>query len=55
MLGLILAVVVYPANIQDRAGARLVLERAHRRFPQLSKIWGRPMLCRTVSPSMDSL
>lgn len=39
VLGLILAVVVHPANIQDRDGARLVLERARGMFPRLKKIW----------------
>lgn len=39
VLGLILAVVVHPANIQDRDGARLVLERARGVFPRLKKIW----------------
>ena len=38
-LGLILAVVVHPANIQDRDGARLVLERVGRLLPRLKKIW----------------
>mgnify|MGYP005864290653 CR=1 FL=1 len=39
VLGLILAVVVHPANLQDRDGARLVFERARGRFPRLKKIW----------------
>jgi len=39
VLGLILAVVVHPANIQDRDGVRLVLERARGVFPRLKKIW----------------
>ena len=38
-LGLILAVVVDPANIQDRDGARLVLERVGGMLPRLKKIW----------------
>jgi putative transposase len=39
-LGLIQRVVVHPANIQDRDGARLVLEEAVRDgLPRLRKIW----------------
>jgi len=38
-LGLVLAVVVYAANIQDRTGAKLVLARMQGRFPRLRKIW----------------
>jgi putative transposase len=36
---LILAIVVHPANIQDRDGAKLVLENLEKRFPRLKKIW----------------
>ena len=32
-LGLLLSVVVHPADVQDRDGARLVLAQARRRFP----------------------
>jgi putative transposase len=39
VLGLILAVVVHPANIQDRDGAKLVLEKVRRRLPRLQLIW----------------
>lgn len=38
-LGLILAVVVHPANIQDRDGAKLVLEKLLGLFPRLHLIW----------------
>lgn len=38
-LGLVLAVVVHAANIQDRVGAKLVLARLMGRFPRLRKIW----------------
>jgi len=38
-LGLVLAVVVHAANVQDRDGARLVLERVRARFPRLKLIW----------------
>ncbi len=38
-LGLILAVVVHPANIQDRDGAKLVFEKIRGKFPRLSLVW----------------
>lgn len=38
-LGLILAVVVHAGDIQDRQGARLVLERIRGCFPRLRLIW----------------
>ena len=38
-LGLLLAVVVHAANIQDRQGGKLVLERLQGRFPNLFRIW----------------
>jgi putative transposase len=38
-LGLILAVVVHPANIQDRDGAKLVFEKVRGKFPRLSLVW----------------
>jgi putative transposase len=38
-LGLLLTVVVHPANIQDRDGAKLVLEKTRGRFPRLKLIW----------------
>jgi putative transposase len=38
-VGLILAVVVHAADLQDRAGAKLVLERLLGRFPRLKLIW----------------
>jgi putative transposase len=38
-LGLLLVVVVHAAGIQDRDGARLVLEQAKSRFPTLQLIW----------------
>ncbi len=37
--GLVRAVVVHAANIQDGAGAKLVLARMPGRFPRLRKIW----------------
>jgi putative transposase len=37
-LGLILSVVVHPADVQDRDGARLVLEPLRRRFRRLRLI-----------------
>lgn len=39
VLGLILAVVVHSAGIQDRDGAKLILERIRGSFPRLQLIW----------------
>ena len=38
-LGLLLAVAVHAADLQDRDGARLVLVRLGDRFPRLQVIW----------------
>jgi putative transposase len=38
-MGLLLVVVVHAASIQDRDGAKLVLEKAYPRFPSLKRIW----------------
>jgi putative transposase len=38
-LGLVIAVVVHAANIQDRDGAKLVLRKLVGRFSRLSLIW----------------
>jgi putative transposase len=38
-LGLILIVVVHPANIQDRDGGRLVLDKLGSRLRRLKRIW----------------
>ena len=38
-LGLILAVVVHPADVQDRDGAKLVLSRLKGQFERLQLIW----------------
>ena len=38
-LGLVLAVVVHAANIQDRDGAKLVLEQLRQKFSRLRLIW----------------
>ena len=37
--GLLLAVAVHPADVQDRDGAKLVLTRLRGRFPGLRVIW----------------
>ena len=37
--GLLLAVAVHPADVQDRDGARLALEELAGRFPRLGLIW----------------
>lgn len=38
-MGLLLKVVVHPANIQDREGAKLLLDDVKQRFPELSCLW----------------
>jgi putative transposase len=38
-MGLILAVVVHAADIQDRDGAKLVLRKIHKLYPRLKLIW----------------
>lgn len=38
-LGLLLAVAVHPANVQDRDGAKLVLGKLVGRFPRLWRLW----------------
>ena len=38
-LGLLLRVVVHPADVQDRDGARLVLAGLEQRFPRLHHLW----------------
>ena len=38
-LGLLLAVVVHAANVQDRVGAKQVLTKLQDRFPRLWVIW----------------
>src|SRR5262249_10226745 len=38
-IGLRLCVVVHPANLQDREGAKLVLSKARGLFPALRLIW----------------
>lgn len=38
-IGLVLAVVVHAANIQDRDGAKLVIKDLLGRFPRLQLIW----------------
>jgi putative transposase len=38
-LGLLIAVVVQAANIQDQQGAKAVLRKAKQRFPRLKLIW----------------
>jgi len=38
-LGLLLSIVVHPANLQDREGARLVLKAMQYPFPRLRQLW----------------
>ena len=37
--GVLLAVVVHPANIQDRDGAKLVIDKLIGRFPRMRLVW----------------
>lgn len=39
VMGLLLMVIVHAANIQDRDGARIVLEKSNGKFPRLQLIW----------------
>jgi putative transposase len=39
VLGLVLAILVLPANIQDRDGGWKVLEAAHQMYSSLTKVW----------------
>jgi putative transposase len=39
VLGLVLAVLVLPANVQDRDGGWKLLEAAHRVYPSIAKVW----------------
>lgn len=39
MMGMVLMAVVHGANIQDRDGAKLVLEKVRRRFPRLQTVY----------------
>jgi putative transposase len=38
-MGLLLRVVVHPANVTDRQGVKQVLTGIHQRFPRLQRIW----------------
>ena len=38
-MGMLLAVVVHPANVQDRDGAKLLINKLTGRFPRLQLIW----------------
>jgi putative transposase len=39
VLGLVLVAVVHPADVQDRDGAKLVLEKVKGKLPRLALIW----------------
>jgi putative transposase len=39
VLGLVLAVVITPASVQDRDGAVPIIRNVHREFPTLKHIW----------------
>jgi hypothetical protein len=38
-LGLLIAIIVGPGNIQDRDGAKMILKKAYQRFSSLQIIW----------------
>ena len=38
-MGLLLDVIVHPADIQDRDGAKLILEKAFNEFPSIELVW----------------
>lgn len=47
-LGLLLMVMVLPANIQDRDGARPLLTKVFNTYGSLRCVWGRRRLCRNA-------
>jgi transposase len=47
-LGLLIAVVVHPTDVQDRDGAKLLLGRFAETWKQLRLIWGRRWLRRAT-------
>jgi putative transposase len=50
-IGLLIAVVVHAANIQDYHGAKEVLEKAKQRFPRLKLIWADSAYARDYLPN----
>jgi len=50
-LGLLIAVVVHAANIQDQDGAKEVLRKAKRRFPRLKLLWADSAYARNYLPT----
>jgi putative transposase len=52
-LGLLLTVVVHPANVQDREGARLVLRGLQHRFPRLRHRWADQADTGPILPILD--
>ena len=50
-LGLLIAVVVHAANIQDQDGAKAVLRKAKRRFPRLKLVWADSAYARSYLPT----
>jgi putative transposase len=50
-LGLLIAVVLHPANVQDQDGAKDVLRRAKARFPRLKLIWADSAYGRDALPA----
>jgi putative transposase len=54
-LGLLIAVLVHAANIQDYAGAKAVLRQAKHRFPRLKLIWADSMYANNQLPIWASV
>jgi putative transposase len=54
-MGLLLAVVVHAANVQDRDGAKLVLPKLVGRFPRLRLIWADGGYAGQLIPWVDQL
>jgi putative transposase len=50
-LGLLIAVVVHAAHIQDQDGAKEVLRKAKRRFPRLKLLWADSAYARDYLPT----
>ena len=50
-LGLLIAVVVHAANVQDQDGAKEVLRKAKRRFPRLKLVWADSAYARDYLPT----
>jgi putative transposase len=54
-LGLLIAVVLHPADVQDQDGAKDVLRRAKARFPRLKLIWADAAYGRNSLPNWAAI